>query len=328
MSIIGTFPTTIANGQIEDATVVMSLFAWIQSQTNGNACPATTGSAVLKGDGAGGTTIAIDGTNYVSPTTINNASLPASFTQVAVTGNVASSIGYSVINSNAAGYGQIALGSNAQTKTLRCNPTGSLELLNTANNAVVASVNDTGALVTSGSTQSTHFTSTDSSGTQFGGTASIGFFADGSNVAIRTFTGGIIYFQGPSGAGFTNSVDAAGFHGAFLGSGAGLTGTANSLSAGLGVNQTWQNVIGSRSSGTPVTNSSGKTIQVYVRGNHSSLGIPSIQATVGGVEVGYLQLGQSAAGVSGDLSLCFPVPNGASYTVTVSTGVAVWSELF
>ena len=63
MSIIGTFPTTIANGQVEDATVVMSLFAWIQSQTNGNACPATTGSAILKGDGAGATTAAVAGTD-------------------------------------------------------------------------------------------------------------------------------------------------------------------------------------------------------------------------------------------------------------------------
>lgn len=65
MSIINTFPTTIQNGQVEDATVVMTLFSWIQSQTNGNACPATSGSAVLKGDGAGGTTAAVAGTDYI-----------------------------------------------------------------------------------------------------------------------------------------------------------------------------------------------------------------------------------------------------------------------
>lgn len=68
MSIINTFPTTIANGQVEDATVVMSLFAWIQSQTNGNACPATSGSAVLKGNGAGGTVAATAGTDYSAGT--------------------------------------------------------------------------------------------------------------------------------------------------------------------------------------------------------------------------------------------------------------------
>lgn len=67
MSIIGTFPTTIANGQPEDATVVMSLFSWIQSQVNGNGCPATTTNGILKGDGSGGTTLAISGIDYVSP---------------------------------------------------------------------------------------------------------------------------------------------------------------------------------------------------------------------------------------------------------------------
>ena len=70
MSIIGTFPTTITNGQVEDATVVMSLFSWIQAQTNGNACPATVGTLMLKGDGFGGTIGATDGTDFLSPTTM------------------------------------------------------------------------------------------------------------------------------------------------------------------------------------------------------------------------------------------------------------------
>ncbi len=67
MSIIGTFPTIIQNGQPEDATVVMSLFSWIQSQVNGNGCPATTTNGILKGDGVGGTTLAISGTDYIAP---------------------------------------------------------------------------------------------------------------------------------------------------------------------------------------------------------------------------------------------------------------------
>ena len=37
MSIINSFPTTLVNGQPADATVVMSLFNWIQSQVNANA---------------------------------------------------------------------------------------------------------------------------------------------------------------------------------------------------------------------------------------------------------------------------------------------------
>ena len=67
-SIINTYPTTLQNGQLEDATVVMTLFAWIQSQVNGNACGATTGSNVLKGDGAGNTAPAIAGTDYLGVT--------------------------------------------------------------------------------------------------------------------------------------------------------------------------------------------------------------------------------------------------------------------
>lgn len=67
MSIVGTFPTIIQNGQPEDATVVMSLFSWIQSQVNGNACPATTTTGVLKGNGSGGTTLAVSGTDYLAP---------------------------------------------------------------------------------------------------------------------------------------------------------------------------------------------------------------------------------------------------------------------
>lgn len=66
MSIVGTLPTTIKNGDAEDANVVMALFQFIQSQVNANACPATTGSSVLKGDGAGGTTPATLGADYVS----------------------------------------------------------------------------------------------------------------------------------------------------------------------------------------------------------------------------------------------------------------------
>jgi len=67
MSIIGSFPTTLANGQPEDATQVMSLFTWIQSQVNGNACAATTTINILKGDGSGNTTSAISGVDYLAP---------------------------------------------------------------------------------------------------------------------------------------------------------------------------------------------------------------------------------------------------------------------
>ena len=89
MTIIGTFPATIVNGQVEDATVVMSLFSWIQAQTNGNACPATVGALMLKGDGAGGTVGATDGTDFLSPNTV-----AASLKPLATAG----SIGYLPVN--------------------------------------------------------------------------------------------------------------------------------------------------------------------------------------------------------------------------------------
>lgn len=56
MSIIGALPVNLTNGTVADATQVMSDLNWIQSQVNGNACPATSGTSLLAGDGAGGTT--------------------------------------------------------------------------------------------------------------------------------------------------------------------------------------------------------------------------------------------------------------------------------
>lgn len=67
MSIVGSFPTSLQNGTVEDANVVMSLFTWIQTQVNTNACAATTTTNVLKGDGSGNTTAAVSGTDYLAP---------------------------------------------------------------------------------------------------------------------------------------------------------------------------------------------------------------------------------------------------------------------
>ena len=232
MSIIGTFPTTIANGQVEDATVVMSLFAWIQSQTNGNACPATTGSAVLKGDGAGGTTVAVAGTDYVSPTNVGN---------VSVTGNVAGSVGLSAINSNAAGYGQLVMGSNGQTKTWRCNPSGTLELVNTANNAVVAAITDAGVLSTSGQIVGAAAI-TSQTGKVFAGISGLAGEADiylvnsnRTNYLFLSADGLSTGLYDPGTATIRWSSNVAGdfsIAGKFNGAGTGLTGTAAALAVG------------------------------------------------------------------------------------------------
>lgn len=67
MSIVGAFPTTIKNGDLEDATILMSLFTFIQSQVNAGACGVTAGTSVLKGDGLGATAAATAGVDFVSP---------------------------------------------------------------------------------------------------------------------------------------------------------------------------------------------------------------------------------------------------------------------
>lgn len=79
MPIIGPLPNQIQNGQVEDANPVMADYNYIVSQVNANACPATTAITVLKGDGLGGTTAAIPGTDYATPAQI--PSINTNFTQ-------------------------------------------------------------------------------------------------------------------------------------------------------------------------------------------------------------------------------------------------------
>ncbi len=73
MSIIGTLPNTIANGDPLDATPVMADFNWIVSQVNGNAAPlaSPTFSGVVTSPGGinfGGSTLASYVENTFAPT--------------------------------------------------------------------------------------------------------------------------------------------------------------------------------------------------------------------------------------------------------------------
>jgi hypothetical protein len=103
---------------------------------------------------------------------------------------------------------------------------------------------------------------------------------------------------------------------------AGITYPAGSVGtvASLGDGQTWQAfTVGSqRVSGTTYTNTTGKPIFVYAQGDGNS---QSASATVNGV--------RAAGGATTVTSstMYFPVPAGASYSVTVSTALAYWSEL-
>lgn len=105
----------------------------------------------------------------------------------------------------------------------------------------------------------------------------------------------------------------------FSGAGTGLTGTANSLNAGLGVNQSYYNVTGSRSSGVTYTNSTSKPIFVSVYGG----GAGELRAYVNGLQVQISKF----INTNTNCNVAFIVPNGATYSVVATNGINYWTEL-
>ena len=105
--------------------------------------------------------------------------------------------------------------------------------------------------------------------------------------------------------------------------GTNITGTANALNAGIGVNQTWQVLTGSRSAGTTYTNSTGKPIAVSIL-LASSLSISDNILTVGGV-VAWKIYNNNVR----DQTAFTIVPNGSTYVLTLGSGasIAAWYEL-
>ena len=95
--------------------------------------------------------------------------------------------------------------------------------------------------------------------------------------------------------------------------GTNISGTSNSLNAGIGVNQTWQNMSASRAAGTTYTNSTGKPIFVYVVSGATGAAI-----TVSGV---------TSAGSNSYTVASFIVPNSGTYSVSSVTGGVYWLEL-
>jgi hypothetical protein len=100
------------------------------------------------------------------------------------------------------------------------------------------------------------------------------------------------------------------------GSSGSCTGNAATASNALGYNQTWQNVTGSRASGTTYTNSTGRPIMVAITAYNNSAPI-----YINGVQYLYT-LGYAAS--YGTAS--FVVPAGATYSATLSSN-PLWSEL-
>jgi hypothetical protein len=94
------------------------------------------------------------------------------------------------------------------------------------------------------------------------------------------------------------------------------TGTANSLNAGIGVNQTWQSfTVGTqRVNGTTYTNSTGKPIQICITSNSST----TFNVTVGGVDLTSATIGSYVYAITAI------VPNSTTYVVN---GAFSWAEL-
>lgn len=101
------------------------------------------------------------------------------------------------------------------------------------------------------------------------------------------------------------------------------TETANSLNAGIGVNQTWQGV--TRAIGTTYTNSTGKPILVSI--TYSCNASNTVQGLIINGTTVYAG-SVTTAGYPGSFTLV--VPNGATYVTTTNVGtltLVTWSEL-
>jgi hypothetical protein len=102
------------------------------------------------------------------------------------------------------------------------------------------------------------------------------------------------------------------------------TDTANSLNAGLGVNQTWQDLTGSRAIGSNYTNNTGKPILVNITLNTGNASATSF--AVNGIRVGAVSVNVSG----GLVGQSFIVPNGSTYGTANTAGsntLNTWAEL-
>jgi hypothetical protein len=100
-----------------------------------------------------------------------------------------------------------------------------------------------------------------------------------------------------------------------------LATTAFAMGAGIGGNQTWQDVTASRAIGTTYTNSTGKPIEVIVTATQVSTG--SLSVTIGGVLI-YTIAPQNV----GEKDVFpFIVQNGITYLVSGTMTKNQWAEL-
>lgn len=137
----------------------------------------------------------------------------------------------------------------------------------------------------------------------------------GTGVTTSTGTGAVVLGTSP-----TLTTPALGTPSALVGTN--ISGTSNSFVAGIGVNQTWQNLTASRAINTTYTNSTGKPIVISVRGTVAGGGM-SVTITVDGSVV-LLGSYSASAGAGSGMPGLMVVPVGSTYKADVAT---FWWEL-
>ena len=113
----------------------------------------------------------------------------------------------------------------------------------------------------------------------------------------------------------------------FSGSGTGLTGTANSLNAGIGVNQSWQDVTGSRALTTTYTNSTGKPIILNINISAGAVSGTQIWISINGGSAfifAYNTNSSGGVGAAGNIV----IPSGSTYYVYVTTNTGSGYSLY
>lgn len=94
----------------------------------------------------------------------------------------------------------------------------------------------------------------------------------------------------------------------------------------IGVDQSWQNVTGSRSINTTYTNTSSNPRMVSISLPDTNNQTPTVSVLVGGVTI--MSLNYDSGSNFGAHAYSFIVPSGATYRVNLTSGtVSIWSEL-
>jgi hypothetical protein len=106
----------------------------------------------------------------------------------------------------------------------------------------------------------------------------------------------------------------------------GTTWTSATPAGGIGIGQTWQNVIGSRASGVTYTNSTGKPIMVATSSTNVN-GFSYMASYCDGIMLSSAS-GATPSATPSSTGFSFIVPAGSTYSVTFSgTGINTWVEL-